>query len=150
MKISQLGWVFAAAIVGVSIGGGAQFKKEKVGFVNMVSVFDDSNLKRKNEDHLRGVEQARLATLDFLGLNPSFNADQLARFRVLSTKETLTAAETTELAKLKSDAQATATQYEALRQKQNPTPEEIARLNDYGARNTLDVSVRAQWSQDFD
>jgi Skp family chaperone for outer membrane proteins len=136
--------------MGVCIGGGFQSKTDKPGFIDMQAVFADSNLKRKNDDHLQLVEQARLSTLEFLGLNPSMNADQLARYKVLSTKETLTPAETAELAKIKQDAQAESKKYDDLRQKQNPSQQDVATLNDLGARNTLDTSARSQWGREFD
>ncbi len=91
----------------------------------MQGVYAESNLKAKNDKHLTEIEQARIYTLDQLRLYPGFNADQLARFHALSVKETLTSAETSELAKLKTDAQAAAAQFSTLREKQNPTPQEV-------------------------
>jgi len=149
MRISQLGWVVAAAIVGVGIGGGFQAKTNKIGFIDMQGIYADSKLKEKNDVKLRTANQNRQMALDFLRLNPEFAADQLVRYRDLSTKETLTPAETAELAKLKSAAQDATNHFADLRQKPNPSPQDLKALNDLGALNDSNKEALAEWSRDF-
>lgn len=149
MRVSQLGWVLAAAMVGVGIGGGFQAKTNKIGFIDMQGIYADSNLKKKNDDKLRNANQSRQAAFDFLTLNPEFAADQLTRYRDLSTKDTLTPAETAELAKLKAVAQAATNQFGDLQKKPNPSAQDLKTLNDLAAVNHANKTAQADWNRDF-
>ena len=149
MRVTQLGWVLAAAMAGVAIGGGFQVKANKVGFIDMQSIYADSKLKEKNDAKLHIAGQNRQAAFDFLRLNPEFTADQLIRYRELSTKETLTPAEAAELTKLKGAAQTATNQFDDLRKKPNPSAEDLKRLNDLAAINDANKVTQADWSRDF-
>src|SRR5579862_4747808 len=129
MRPAQLGWVLAAAIVGVELGGGFKAKANKTGYIDMQGIYADSNLKKKNDDRLRNAGQTRQAAFDFIRLNPEFTTEQLARYEALSSKETLTPADTAELTKLKAAAQAATNQFADLQKKPNPSAQELKTLN---------------------
>lgn len=149
MRLSQLGWVLAAAFVGVAAGGGFRAKTDKTGFVDMAGLYDDSNLKKKNDDKLQSAGNRRKAALDFFKLNPEFTPEQLARFKELSIKDDPTPAETAELTKLKETVQAATNQFDELSRKPNPTPDELKRLNTLGALHDANLATQQQWGNDF-
>ncbi|MHB8637428.1 MAG: OmpH family outer membrane protein [Fimbriimonadaceae bacterium] len=149
MRLSQLGWVLAAAIVGVEIGGGFQPTTKKTGFIDMQAVYSDSNLKKKNDDKLRAAAQSRQAAFDFMGLNPEFTTAQLARYKELSIKDPLTPAESSEIAKLKAAAQAATNEFDDLRKKPNPTAQDLKTLNDLGALNESNKLAQEAWGREF-
>jgi Skp family chaperone for outer membrane proteins len=149
MRISQLGWVLAAATVGVAIGSGFQEKTKKTGFIDMQGVYSDSNLKQKNDAKLRNAAQLRQAAFDFLKLNPEFTDDQLARYKVLATKEAPTPAETAELTKIKTAVQTATNQFEDLRKKPNPSAADLKTLDTLGALNDSNKKAEAAWGQEF-
>ena len=150
MKPASLGWVVSAGMIGLMAGVGFQAKSQKIAYVDISGVYDLSLVKKKNEDKLRASVQARQALLDFVSLNPSFTEAQLKRFRELGTKDTpMTPAEEAEFAKLKADAQADTKKADDLRQKQNPSAQELATLNDLSNRTDLDAKARATWASDF-
>lgn len=149
MRITQLGWVLSAAIVGVTIGGGFQATPKKTGWIDMQAIYNDSKLKVKNDEKLRAAGQNRQAAFDFISLNPEFTPEQLARFKELATKETPTPADTAELAKLKETIQAATNEFDDLRKKPNPTPADLKRLDTLGSLHDANTAAKQQWGAEF-
>jgi Skp family chaperone for outer membrane proteins len=149
MRISQLGWVLAAAIVGIEVGGGFQAKTNKTGYIDLQEIYNESKLKAKNDEKLNTAAQSRRAAFDFMRLNPEFTADQLARFKALIAKEIPTPAEVAELTKLKETVQTSTNQFDDLRKKPNPTPDDIKRLNTLGELHDANVAAQRDWDREF-
>jgi Skp family chaperone for outer membrane proteins len=145
----KLGWIAAVALGSIFIAGGFAQKAEKVGVVDITQAFAKSSLKQKHEDKLAAMTEARKGVLDFVGLNPTFTADQLKRFRVLSLQEKLTPADKTELDGIKTSVQTATKDYEALRQKPSPTPDDVKKLEDFGARAAFSKQSRQQLQEEF-
>jgi Skp family chaperone for outer membrane proteins len=147
-KWDWLGWSIALALTSLAVAGGFQGPTEKIAVVDIVKVAEGSNLGKARQDLFAKQKKARETLVQFID-KKVISPEQLGRIRQLSLKDTLTPAETTELAKLKDDVTATTKRYSDLQGKPNLTPEEKLALQDYSrfAQNT-DTAVN-QWFQEF-
>lgn len=150
MHIQKLGWLAAAAMAGLMVGSGFQNKTDKIGVVDVGSIFQTSDLTNKKKDELRVMNDARTGVLQFIHTYRSFTPAQADRFKVLSLKPTLTGAEKTELDKIKADVMAQDKANKALQQKPNPTPDEVNKLNAISSQTQQSQAIEQSWVREFD
>lgn len=150
MTIQKLGWLAAAAMAGVMAGSGFQTKADKIGVVDVGSIFQNSELTNRKKDELKGMNDVRTSILQFVHTYKGFTPAQADRFKTLSLKPNLTGAEKTELDKIKADVIAKDKANQALQQKPNPTPDEIAKLNDLRTQTQQAQAMEQAWVREFD
>lgn len=129
--------------------GGFQSQTQKVGVVDLQSVFSQSDLYQQRQSDLKAMGDARSDVLNFLNTYPTITSDQAQTLKTLSLKTDLTPSEKTQLDKLKSDVQASDSAFQALEQKQNPTPDELAKLKSYNDQRTQTGRLYDEWTKDF-
>lgn len=149
MKIQYMGWVIAAGIAGTLAGSGFQAKGEKFGVVDLAEVFSASEFAKVQTDSLRSLSAQRQDVLQFVNTYPVFSAEQAQRFRELSIKAQVTAAEKAELDKLKTTVIAQDKKFKDLQTKAQPTPEEVAMLREYNDRTQNMVKTIDRWAREF-
>lgn len=142
--------VLGAGLLALMAGLGFQSTSNKFGVVDVAKVFNDSDFKKKQDDTLKAVGDSRAAILDFMENFRAFTPEQATRFRELSLKPQRTAAEQSELDKLKADVQAADAAFKQLQTKPTPTPAEVTQLQDYNARSQTTASLSQRWAREFD
>jgi Skp family chaperone for outer membrane proteins len=149
MKIHNLGWVIAAALVFALIGMGFQTQTSKIGTVDLERVFNESEYAQQQTKSLQQMGTARQAVFDFIGQNRVVKAEDAVKFRELSMKATTTPAEKAELDRIRKEA-ATATQrFNELQVKANPTQEEIRQLAEFNQRRDQSAMLQQRWGSEF-
>lgn len=148
-KMSMMGWIVAAALCGVMLGGGFQTADVKIGVVDFASVVEKSEYYTTNEKSLSAQKDARESLLQFLFQYKVATPEQSQRLRELTVKENLSPAEKTEKDKLMSDLKDADKDKQAIIQKTNPTPDETTRLKSYQDRSRAMDETLARWQQDF-
>lgn len=149
MKIQHLGWGIAAALAGIMIGSGFRGPTDKVGVVDLVEVFSSSEFAKSQSENLKTISQNRRDLLQFANTYPVFTQEKAQRFRDLSIKPQPTAAEKTELEKLKNDAIADNKKFSDLQTNAKPTPEQVASLREYNERAQAMVKTIERWAREF-
>src|SRR6476646_9473433 len=134
MKIQNLGWVLAAGMAGVMFAGGFQNNTSKVGVANVQEMFQNSDVTHSKQDALKAMGDTRSDILQFIHTYRTITPDQANRFKTLSLKPDPTAAEKTELDKLKADVIAGNQAFQSLQTKASPTPAEVTKLQAYNAQ----------------
>lgn len=145
----KLGWVVAIGLGALVFTAGFHGAADKLGVVDITAAFNKSNLKANSEQKLAAMTDARKGVLEFVNLNPLFTADQLKRFRVLSTQEKLNDAEKKELESIKSDVQLALKDNALLAQNKAPSADDVKKLDDYGNRASFTRSARQQLQEEF-
>ncbi|MBC8065567.1 MAG: hypothetical protein H7Y17_12100 [Chlorobia bacterium] len=149
MKIQHMGWVLAGGIAGMLVGSGFQAKTDKYGVVDLAEVFSSSEFAKTQTDSLRNLSTQRQDLLQFVNTYPVLSAEQASRFRELSVKPQVTAAEKAELDKLKATIIAQDKKFKDLQLKAQPTPEEIASLREFNDRTQNMVKTIDRWAREF-
>lgn len=122
----------------------------KIGVVDVGQVFQSSQLTGRKQQELKRLGDARREMLEFVHSYRVLTPEQAARFRELSTKPTLSPAEKIELDKIKADVIAADKAFKALQTKPNPTPEEVAKLQDFNSRASAMSQLEQRWIREFD
>jgi len=148
MKVKFLGWIVAAALVTVAATAGFQGSTVKIGVVDQVKVFNDSDYAKSQLDTLKAYGQARQDMLQFVDQYRTFSVDDATRFHELSLKANPTAAETTELTGIKKRVQDSDARLKALQTKTTPTPAETTELQELSHRVQVTSDTAQHWSQD--
>lgn len=149
MKIQRMGWVLAAGIAGSMAGSGFQAKADKWGVVDLAQVFTQSEFAKNQTDSLRNLSTQRQDILQFANTYPVFSAEQSNRFRELSVKPQVTAAEKAELDRLKTTIIAQDKKFKDTILKANPTPDEVALLREYNDRTQTMEKTIDRWAREF-
>ncbi len=150
MHWKSMGWAVAALMIGLMAGSGFQPKADKVGTVDLGTVFTKSKLYAENNRALDAAQKKREEMLEFLGTYSVFSEEQVVRFKTLALKDAPTPAEKQEFEKLKSDVIETDKKLKALQVKANPTPEELKTLQELSRRRQTLQGVGARWASEFD
>jgi Skp family chaperone for outer membrane proteins len=145
----KLGWVVAAAIVGVMAASGFQGGFEKVATVNLSQVGDNSELGKKHKATFQAMSNSREGLLKFIDENRVLTVDQANQLRSLWLKDTPSAADTANLNSLKADIEAQAKRNVALGTKANLTPEERTMLQEYASRSATMERLVGEWLDEF-
>jgi Skp family chaperone for outer membrane proteins len=150
MKVRSLGWIVAAALIGVAALVGFQGTTAKIGVVDMAKVFAESDFAKAQTDSLRGFGTARQAMLEFVDTYRVFTPEQATKFHDLSVKPNPTAAEKGELEKVKTDVQTADKRLKELQTKTNMTPAESAEMSELSRRVQSTTDTAQRWSRDAD
>lgn len=150
MRIQKLGWILSAGMAGAMFAGGFQTKTEKIGVVDVGSVFQSSDMTHSKQDELKAMQQSRYDVLQFVHTYRVIQPAQADRFKTLSLKDNITPAEKTELDKLKADVLAADQSFLALQQKPNPTADDRAKMDALNAQKQQMSAMEQRWAQEFD
>lgn len=149
MKNTQLGWIVAAALGGILIGGGFQPDAGKMGVVDLNQVIDKSAQGIAFKKTQSDMETARMELMQFVQAHRVVTPDQAVQLHDLSIKVGQTPDDKAKLdavKKLVLDAQA---KYEGLQQKPNPTDDE-RKLLTYYSNLSRDMDATGQkWYDGF-
>jgi Skp family chaperone for outer membrane proteins len=149
MNVQRLGWIVAAAVIGVIAASGFSDSLDKVATVDLSSIVETSDLGKSNIAALEVMKDTREALLKFIDENRVLTMAQARDLRILWLKEGASAADKTALDSLKADIVASAAKNVALGQKRDLTPEERTLLQEYANRSAAMEQVAGQWFQDF-
>jgi Skp family chaperone for outer membrane proteins len=133
-SIDKLGWIVAAGLGGVMIGGGFQGGQTKIGVVNFRKVFQSNEHSKNGRTVMQSIEKSRQDLVAFLNTHRTATAEQMLRYKALSIKSPLTDPEKAELTKLKEDMIKGQQRYDTLSTKTPLTPDEQTVLNEFGTR----------------
>lgn len=148
-KLFKFGWLAAAALaISVGIVGFAQ-NQPKFGVVDLNRVIQESELGKKNQAKLKAALDARKELIDFVTTYQVLTGEQAQRLRELMLKDAPSEAEKGELAKIKSDVQASDRRRQELVQKTNPTDADLAILQDFNNRRQIMQRTLERWQMEF-
>lgn len=148
-KIERLGWIVAAAILGVILASGFQGSFDKVATVDLASMVETSDLGQANIAALNTMKTAREDLLKFIDDSRVLTSEQAQKLRTLWLKDAPAAADTASLESLKAEITAAAKKNVELGQKPNLTPEERTLLQEYANRSASMERLAQQWYQEF-
>ncbi len=144
-----MGWVAAAALLGVLAGGGFKQATDKLGVVDIAKVIEDSEFGKANQAEFTRMKQSRETLLEFIDTNRVLTNEQAQRLRDLSVKPNATDAEKAEIERIKADVVASAKRAQEMQTKQTLTPEERTLLQEYAQRGQNMDQVAQRWYRDF-
>lgn len=150
LRFQKLGWVVAAALVGIFAAVGFQDASTKLGVVDITKVVESSDFGKGNQELFNGMKASREGVLEFIDQYRVLSVDQANKIKTLSIKDApLTTGEKAELDSTKAAVIAAFNKNKELVLKQNLTPEERALLEEY-ARNSANMETTAgQWLRQF-
>lgn len=148
-RFEKLGWIVAAAVVGLMAASGFQTGMDKVATVNLQNLVDTSTLGKANSATFDKMKAAREGLLQFMDENRVLTMDQATQLRDLSLKDTLTTEEKAKLERIKADVIAQAKRNLELSNKPNLTPEERQLLQEYSSRSAAIENLENQWVEEF-
>lgn len=149
-KFDKLGWIAAAGLAGIMIGGGFQGGQTKIGVVDFGKLLDTNEHATKSKSTLMGLQKSREELLQFLATNRKATADQLNKYKTLSIKDKLSSAEQAELDKLKVEIPQAEAKYQALSQKKDLTTNEQMVLNQLASLGRANEPLIQQFVADLD
>lgn len=149
---NRIGILVAGLVTAVAIGlVGFQAGAEKSGVVDMNAVMQQSNFGKTSQENLNKALEARRELLDFVSQYRLLTMEQAVRMRELWVKGNRTAAETQELDRLKSDAQASDRRLSELSTKTTGlTDQERALMADFGQRRQTMGQVLQRWNAEME
>ena len=122
---------------------------DKTGTVDIAKVFKDSEFAKKQTEGLRAQVMARQAVMAFIRDNRNMKSEDASKLKDLSIKDPQTAADKTDIDRIKADAQKAETTARELQTKEKPTPAELALLDDFTKRKDATGQLLEKWQQDF-
>jgi Skp family chaperone for outer membrane proteins len=142
----------AALALALGIAGLVGFRQStnKIGVVDMASVFDSADYTARENAKLADARELRRSVLEFLDTYRTANADQAQKIHDLSLKKPRTADEEALLTKTKADVLATDKQATDLQIKPNPTADDTAKLKAFSDAAQATRALTSKWAQDFD
>jgi Skp family chaperone for outer membrane proteins len=149
MNFQRLGWVVAAAVLGLVVASGFQSSLDKVATVDLSTMVETSDLGKANIAALDAMKTSREGLLKFIDDNRVLTMDQANNLRTLWLKESPSAQDTANLNSLKADIDASAKKNVALGTKRDLTPEERTLLQEYASRSAAMEQLAGQWYQEF-
>ena len=102
-KFSQLGWVAAAALIGVAVASGFQDTSVKIAVVDIAQVVEKSNLGKANQELFATMKKNREDYLQFIDDNRVLTNEQAQELRTLWLKDNPTAEEKARMDRIKAD-----------------------------------------------
>lgn len=148
-SLDRLGWIVAAAIVGLIAAAGFQGSLDKVAMVDLSRMVETSNLGKSNIAALESMKGIREDLLKFIDDTRVLTIDQAKNLRALWLKESATPADKAALDTLKAEINLQATKNKELGQKPNLTAEERTLLQEYANRSAAMEQLAGQWYQEF-
>jgi len=148
-KFSQIGWVAAAALVGIAVASGFQDTSVKIAVVDIAQVVEKSNLGKSNQDAFSKMKKNREEVLQFIDDNRVLTNEQAMELRTLWLKDAPTAEEKTRLDRIKADVIASAKKWTELGSKPSLTAEDRSLLDEFAKRGQNMELVARRWYTDF-
>ncbi len=149
MTFQRLGWILAAAMLGLFAAAGFQGSLDKVATVDLSQMVEMSDLGKANIAALDAMKTAREDMLKFIDENRVLTVEQAKNLRTLWLKEAPTAVDKASLETLKAEIVAQAKKNQELSSKPNLTTEERALLQEYASRSATMEQTANQWYQEF-
>src|SRR5579862_4123487 len=149
MNFQRLGWVVAAAILGVFAASGFQGSFQKVASVDLENLVETSDLGKTNLAAFNATQTTYNQLLGFVDENRVLTIDEAKKLRELWLKETPGAVDKASLESLKASIVAETKQNDLLSGKPNLTPEERIQLQAFSSRSAQTEQLEAQWYQEF-
>ena len=131
------------------LAGGFQNQPQKIGVVDLQSVFQSSDYFQQKQGDLKALEDSRSNLLDFIHTYKIITPQQADRYKTLALKTDITPAEKGELTKLQNDIQAANQAFTTLQTKQNPTADDVAKLKSYNDQARQTDELYSAWQQQF-
>jgi len=148
-KFSQIGWVAAAALIGVCVASGFQDTSVKIAVVDIGQVVEKSNHGKANQDIFVKMKKNREDLLEFIDTNRVLTTEQAVELKTLWLKDNLTADEKARIERIKADVVASNKKWTELGTKPNLTPEDRTLLDDYAKRGQAMEQTMRRWYNDF-
>jgi Skp family chaperone for outer membrane proteins len=149
MKNTQLGWIVAAALGGILIGGGFQPDAGKMGVMDINAAVNKSAAGIAFHKSDQDMRTARIELLKFVQQHPEVTPEQAGPLHDLSIKAVQTPDDKAKIEEIKKQVVDSQTKYEALQQKPTPTEEE-RKLLTYYANLAREMETNAQkWADAF-
>lgn len=148
-NLNKLGWVVAAAMVGVFAASGFQDAQTKIGVVDITKVVENSDFGKANQATFAQMKSAREGVLEFIDTYRVLTTEQATRIKDLSLKPTPTADEKAELERIKAEVIAADKKNKELSVKPNLTPEDRALIQDYANRANNMENQAQRWLREF-
>jgi len=149
MNIERLGWVAAAALAGGMIGMGFKAPGDKTGTVDVAKVFKESDYAKKQTEGLRQQVKARQDVMEFIRGHRNMKGEDASKLRDLSIKEVATPADSSEITRLKTDADAAEAKARELQTVDKPTAAQLSQLDDFTKRKDATGQLLEKWGQEF-
>jgi Skp family chaperone for outer membrane proteins len=150
---SRLGWLVAAALGGVlatvALSGFQANTAPKFATVDVEKVFDESKLRQTNSQTLEDAQRLRANVFSFIAQNPAMNTADAKKYSELAVKASPTAADTTELARLKAAGEDATRQNSALSTKPSLSDAEKKQVEEFGAQTRAKQAFLARLESDY-
>ncbi len=143
-KFVKLGWVVAAALVGLVVASGFQDSATKIAVVDIAQVVEKSNLGKANQDLFSTMKKNREDFLQFIDDNRVLTNEQAQELRTLWLKDNPTAEEKGRMERIKADVVASYKKWNELGTKQTPLTAEDRTLLDEFAKRGQAMEVLAR------
>ncbi len=148
-KFLKLGWIAAAALLGILMASAFQATTEKFGVVDISKVVEDSDYGKANQEKFKNLKAAREGILEFVDNYRVLTNEQAQRIYDLSLKETQTAEEKAELDRVKADVIAASKKSLELQSKPSISPEDRTLMEEYSKRSQTMEMVAQRWYKGF-
>jgi Skp family chaperone for outer membrane proteins len=148
-KFSQIGWVAAAALIGIAVASGFQDTSVKIAVVDIAQVVEKSTLGKANQDSFAKMKKNREEVLQFIDDNRVLTNEQAQELRTLWLKDAPTADEKNRLERIKADVVASAKKWTELGGKATLTAEDRSLLDEFAKRGQNMELVARRWYTDF-
>ena len=150
MKSTQLGWIVAAALGGILLGGGFQPEAGKLGVVDIGQVMDKSVQGTAIKKTFQDMTTARQDLLTFVETNHFVTMEQAVQLRDLTVKNPVpTPEDKAKIEEIKKQVLDAKAKYEALIQKPSPTDEDKKLITNYTEMGRKMDDAYRQWFQMF-
>jgi Skp family chaperone for outer membrane proteins len=150
MKFDKMGWFVAVAMAGAMFGMGFKAPGDKVGTVDIMKVFRDSDYAKKENDNLHTMGSARQGIIDLVVQYPVMKTEDAQSFKDLTLKDKPTPDDKASLDRITQSAKDADSQYRALTTKSSPTPTELAALDEFNRRKDQNTKLVQNWRQEFE
>jgi Skp family chaperone for outer membrane proteins len=147
--MQRLGWIVAAAILGVITASGFKDGFDKVASVDLSIMVETSNLGKANIAALEAMKTTREDLLKFVDENRVLTMEQAKNLRTLWLKESPAAADAAALNTLKKGIEAQAAKNDEISKKTALTPEERTQLQEYARWSAAMEQTAGQWWDEF-
>lgn len=147
--LNRSGWLVAALLAGIMLGGGFTQGSDKVGVVDLTEVVEKSKFGKQNQDKFNQMRVAREGLLEFVDTYRVVSAAQATQLRALSLKDVTTADEKAQLERIKQDVMAADRKSTELSTKTQLTPEERTLMQEYANLSQAMADTARRWYQEF-
>ena len=148
-KFDKMGWYVAVALAGAMFGMGFKAPGDKVGTVDTAKVLNQSDYAQKQLANLKSMNTSRHNIVDLVQQYPVMKTEDAQSFKDLTLKDKQTPEDKASLDRIAQAAKDADSQYRALTTKSNPTPTEIAALDEFNRRKDQNEKLLQAWGQEF-